>query len=737
MKITFDEQDINRLTNIDTGEGVLIGLGNDPQLVFNWNGAFRPGWYCFHLHLEGNPGGVPELFFDMGHGFNQVERISLVPNSGGKSYKGLIKLPKKPDLVRLDPTDTNNAFVVKSLRANRISNPVVLAQGGIRLATVALSDPSRLGPMLNRAKELLVSDSIAGVNVRPVEKIKDPYSQWQATHDFLPDRDTSTYEATLARLSWKPKISVLMPVYNPDPEHLTAAIASVQAQLYDNWELCIADDASTKKSIPRLLKKLMAEDPRIRVRFRETNGHISQASNSALTLVTGDWIVPLDHDDLLRPHALAEVAIMINGNRDANFIYSDEDKINDAGVRLDPHFKPDFSPDLLRSMNYFNHLSAFRADLVKLLGGWREGFEGAQDYDLVLRVLDHVRNQGIHHIPKILYHWRVTEGSTAMAQGEKSYAWEAGQRALTDHLARNRIDAQVEPIETVPFYRTRYAITDPAPKVSLIIPTRDKVELLRVAVDSIFEKTQYDNFEVVIVDNGSEEAETHAYFNVLKAGSRPVRILDWDAPFNFSAINNFAVENCDADIVGLVNNDVEVIAGDWLREMVSWAQQSRIGCVGAKLYYPDNSIQHAGVIAGIGGVAGHSHKYYERGSHGYFSRLKVAQNVTAVTAACLLVRRDVYREVGGLDEKDLRVAFNDVDFCFKVLNAGYTNIWTPWAELYHHESKTRGAENTPEKRKRFEAEVRQMQARWPQLIDKDPYYNPNLTRDLEDFSLRP
>ena len=475
----------------------------------------------------------------------------------------------------------------------------------------------------------------------------EAYALWQARYDYDPSKDRQHLQDRLATLQRRPKISVLMPVYNPEPEHLEAAIRSVEHQVYSNWELCIADDASTDPRIRAVLEAARSRDGRVKTVYRPTNGHISEASNSALGLVTGEYVALLDHDDILREHGLAEVVLEIQSHPDAELIYSDEDKLDGDGRRYDAYFKPDFSRELFRSQNYLNHLTVHRTENIRAVGGWRRGFEGSQDYDLNLRIFERVGAEKIRHIPKVLYHWRAAPGSTAQAGSEKKYAYTAGFRALEEHVARTGLAAKVEAPPKSPFYRLRLEIPEPRPLVSLIIPTRNKVELLRSCIASIIEKTTYDNYEIVIVDNGSTEAEALAYLNILSRDKR-IRILPYDKPFNYSAINNFAVSKANGDVVGLINNDVEVISPDWLTEMVSWAIQPDVGCVGAKLYYADNTIQHAGVILGVGGVANHSHLGFPRKAAGYFGRLVVVHNISAVTGACLIVRAEIFRRVRGL-----------------------------------------------------------------------------------------
>lgn len=559
-----------------------------------------------------------------------------------------------------------------------------------------------------------------------------PYQKWITAYATLSlaDRDAQRGEVE----TWKnpPLVSIVVPVYNTPERWLRLAVESVQAQTYRHWELCLADDASPDKHVKPLLADLAKSDPRIKVVYREKNGHISAASNSALAIATGELLALLDHDDELAPNALFETVSAFRANPTAVLVYSDEDKIDEEGHRLDPYFKPDYLPDLYVSQNYISHLSVYRIKAVRDVGGFREGYEGSQDWDLALRVIDHVGGDKVIHVPKVLYHWRAIPGSTALLLSEKNYPLEAARKALTDHFVRKQ---QPVALITVPgdHWRIKYPLPSPAPRVALIIPTRNRVNLLSHCVDSILEKTRYPNFEVVVVDNASDDPATLTYFEQLK--KRGVRILPFPGPFNYSAINNFAVQQVEADIVGLLNNDLEVIHGDWLEEMASQAARPEIGCVGAMLYYPTDRIQHAGVIVGMGGVAGHAFRDYPRGTPGVFNRARLAQNFSAVTAACLLIRRSTYLKVGGLDEKALAVAFNDVDFCLKVRAAGYWNLWTPFAELYHHESASRGADDTPEKSERFAREVQTMLARWPHEIANDPAYNHNLSLDQHDFTL--
>ena len=582
------------------------------------------------------------------------------------------------------------------------------------------------------------------------------YERWVVAYDTLSNDRISALRESSRHLPRRPLVSIVMPVYNVPERWLAKAISSIGAQTYNNWELCIADDASTAPHIRPLLEKYAAADPRIKVCFREKNGHISAASNSALALATGEFIALLDHDDELTPHALHEVVTLLNARPDTDFIYSDEDKIDEEGHRHEPYFKPDFLPDLFLAQNYTSHLTVYRAALVKEAGGFRVGYEGSQDWDLALRIVTLIKDPSrIRHIPKVLYHWRAIPGSTALLSSEKNYPVEAARRALTDHFSR--LNQPVELI-TVPgdHWRVKYPLPANPPLVSLLIPTRNGLKFLQCCVGSILAKTTYPNYEILIIDNGSDDPATVAYLKKVAWASRPcsdsdpstlssqlstpacrapVRVLPYHQPFNYSAINNYAAQHARGTVLGLLNNDLEVISPGWLDEMVSQALRPGIGCVGAMLYYPNETIQHAGVILGLGGVAGHAFRDFPRNTEGVFNRARLVQNYGAVTAACLVLQKKIFDQVGGFDEKNLSVAFNDIDFCLKVRAAGHRNLWTPFAELYHHESVSRGAEDTPEKHERFRQEVETMMKRWAAELKHDPAYNPNLTLELTDFTL--
>lgn len=719
-------------------------LGNDGSFDCVAPNAFplAGGWYRVDAKFLSRGGELvqPVLYPDYGFGAIEGTRVRLpFLSTGGHSC--VVRFVSGVHSLRLNPSIAMCEFEIDGFRLQQIGKAQALTnmfkglwrKTGGRRARVSITVQAVRALLSGGPRQL--GDWLYGAYVGvEQEDAPDTYTQWLGLYDRTNAVRDRSIGSRLDKLQNKPLISVVMPVYNTDRTWLRACIESVRAQHYQNWELCIADDASPATHVRSVLDDYVAHDPRIRVEYRDKNGHISAASNTGLDMARGEFVALLDHDDELHPMALLVMAEAIDANPQWQMIYSDEDKIDTRGRRYDPYFKADFNYELFLGQNCVSHLGVYNTSLLREIGGFQLGMEGSQDWDLALRCVERLRSDQIGHVAAVLYHWRAIPGSTALSGDQKSYAHDAGYKAVTAHLARVASGATAEPVAGLPGnYRIRYPVTFPEPRVSLIVPTRDRVHLLKMCVTSILQKTEYKNYEILVVDNGSVEAETLDYFASL-VDHPLVRVLPYPHPFNYSAINNFAVAHTEADVVGLVNNDIEAIGPDWLTEMVSHAVRPGVGCVGAMLYYPNDTVQHAGVILGFGGIAGHGHHAHPRGSLGYFGRLALVQDYSAVTAACLLVRREVYNEVGGLDES-LKVAFNDVDFCLRVRAAGYRNVWTPAAELYHHESASRGHEDTPEKVARFESEILFMRNRWGDALDQDPAYNPNLSVNTTPFAL--
>ncbi|MBI4948368.1 glycosyltransferase family 2 protein [Candidatus Berkelbacteria bacterium] len=538
-------------------------------------------------------------------------------------------------------------------------------------------------------------------------------------------------EQTKKKFKIMPLISIVVPTYNTPINFLKPMVESVQKQSYQNWELCIADGSTNPKTI-NYLKELVLTDKRIKLELLESNGGIAVNTNKAIDLATGDFVCLLDHDDTLAPFALFEIVSAINANPNADMLYSDEDKLSYNGkIRSHPHFKPDWSPITIRSYNFVTHLLTLKRSLLNKIGKINSGFEGAQDYDLILRASEHAKQ--IMHIPKILYHWREHANSTSTNSGSKNYANYSTQRAVNLYLKRKKLPARVIEGPLFASARTIYYL-ESEPLISIIIPTKNHVDTLRTCISSITNRSTYQNLEIIVVDTGSKEDIVFDYYKSL---SDPrIKIINWNRPFNYSAVNNFAAERCGGEYLIFLNNDTEVITAGWIEYLLEYCQQKDIGAVGAKLLYPDNTLQHAGVIIGIGGVAGHSHKHLPENFGGYFGRLSYPINVSAVTAACLMIKRELFQKIGGFDES-YPLAFNDVDLCMKITEQNQQIVWTPYAKLYHYESKTRGYEDTPERQARFLKEINRFKAKWKkQLQQGDPFYNKNLSLTKEDYSIK-
>ncbi len=559
------------------------------------------------------------------------------------------------------------------------------------------------------------------------------YHAWIEQYDTHEGRNLEILKERSDALSSTPLISIILPVYNAPLEVFRQTIQSVLDQVYTNWELCIADDCSSDLELRAYLAGLADEDRRIKVAFREHRGHISEASNTALALATGEFVGLLDHDDVLAVNALLEVAWTLTDHPSVDLIYSDEDKIDAQGARFEPYFKSDWNLDLLYGQNYVNHFGVYRTAVVRRLGGFRKGYEGSQDYDLVLRFIETIPSQNIRHIPKILYHWRASVTSTAADPNAKRYAVEASRRALRDHFRRTGKDVEVLPVAGCQHHRVRWTVNDPG-LVSVIVATRDRHRLLQTCVTGLRQHTDYPNVELIVVDNGSTEPASVRYLRHLES-TGGTTVIRSPGPFNFSKLANTGARIAGGAYLLFMNNDVEMIDDTWLTEMVSHGCRENVGVVGARLLFPDDRIQHAGVRIGVGGVAGHVFKGWHKHDLGYKGRTQLAQDVSAVTGACMLVKRRVFDEVGGFDARHLQIAFNDIDFCLKARKLGYLIVWTPFATLIHHESASRGSDRTPVTADRFQREFTFMQRTWRTDRYEDPYFNPNLSLDSTDIRL--
>ena len=556
-----------------------------------------------------------------------------------------------------------------------------------------------------------------------------PYGPWYEKHKRT---EQELKKQSEKRFKENVLISVAVPVYHTGELFLRQMIESVMDQSYKNWELCIVNADPDDEKVREILNEYAEKDKRIRVWELAENEGIGKNTNRAFEMAEGEYVALLDHDDLLAPDALFEVACAIERSH-PDIIYSDEDKVSGENLEhTQPHFKPDFNIDLLRANNYICHLLVIRKTLIDKVGGFREGFDGAQDHDFIFRCSDNA--DIIVHIPRILYHWRTHQASTADNPASKLYAYEAGIRAVRENIERNGEEAEVTHTKDYGFYKVVYKVRRRS-LVSIIIPNKDNKDTLKKCIDSVLTKTTYDNYEIIIVENNSTQQETFDYYKELEKNSR-IRVIKWEKEFNFSAINNYAAKSANGEYLLFLNNDIEVRSADWIDGMLGNAQRKDVGIVGCRLLYPDNTIQHAGVIIGIGGIAGHAFTNLPAARSGYMHRASTQVDYSAVTAACMMISKKLFEEVGGFEEK-LTVAFNDIDLCLRVREKGYLVVYDAYVEMIHYESKTRGSEDSKEKVRRFQDEIEYMRTRWIDILKQgDPYYNPNLTLSKWNFSLR-
>ena len=596
--------------------------------------------------------------------------------------------------------------------------------GGITLMQKTIAYLKRYGlkRTLRRTGEKLSEKMGSGQN---------NYMRWRKK--YLPTQQELQTQSRNTFLQ-EPLISIVVPLYRTKETYLRALVDSVKNQTYKNWQLCLSDGSGSSSPLKVILQEL-AEDPRIRICLSTTPLGIAENTNTAMKLADGAYLTFADHDDLLDPSALYEFVKMINREPDADFFYSDEDKISmDGREYFQPHFKPDYCPDMLCSVNYICHMVMVKRSLYEQTGPLNPDYDGAQDYDFVLRATERARK--IVHIPKPLYHWRSHQDSTAENPASKLYAFEAGMRAIQAHYDRLHIDARVEMGPYPGLYRTRYGLPSPGPLISIIIPNKDHIADLDQCVQSILEKSAYRNFEFVIVENNSCEEETFTYYRKMEQQSEQFRVLYWEKEFNFSLINNFGAQQAGGEYLLFLNNDTQALDEGLLGELLGPCLRSEVGAVGARLLYPDGTVQHAGVVIGYGGIAGHAFAYSSDSDNGYFSRSIIQCNYSAVTAACMMVKKSVFEELGGFDG-ELRVAFNDIDFCLRLGQSGRLVVYNPYARMIHYESKSRGYEDTPEKIARFNREANEFLRRWKEILENgDPCYNPNLSLDRVDFALK-
>lgn len=717
---------------IESGHGdTWRSTGADPQIRLKRKDGteeFGQGWYRLSIAFEAGrqPADQCALYPDYGSGFLEKDRIpiSSLAASAGSSMSGVIPLKHSVRRLRFDPCHSPQEVSIGRCTLAPLSRASVITRLLWRERRESIGAwRYRIQRAVRQARRHGWRSAVEQLYAAHIGTLVLPgldYEEWLRRYENAP-------LAPGAGVVEGPLVSVILPTYNTNPVALAACIESVLGQHYGNWELCIADDASTCSGTLDLLRERASEDQRIKLAFREENGHISPATNTALELASGEFAVLLDHDDCLHPHALHEIAIASAQNPLWDLIYSDEDKIDANGQRCDPYFKPDFNLDLLRAQNCISHVGAYRMRVLREIGGLRVGFEGSQDWDLALRFVERVGDRAVGHIPRVLYHWRKSQTSTASSSAAKPYASSVALRAIGSHLQRTAPGATVETIEGQPGnYRVRHPSPSDLPKVSVIIPSRDQAELLGRCVASIRETTHGERLEFILVDNGSQSfkaAELFARF----AEEGAIVIRD-DQAFNYSRLNNIAAARATGELLLFVNDDVEATHDGWLAEMRSHALRGDVGAVGAKLYYPDGRIQHAGVVLGGSGIAANVGRGEPPSSSGSMNRLLLAQNYSAVTAACMVMRKAVFDAVGGFDES-LAVDFNDVDLCLRLRERGWLVVWTPYARLFHHESPSRGAPRTEFEIARALKEQEIFISRWWAWMEADPAYNVNLELD--------
>ena len=749
--------DLENFIKAGKGIKILLKAGNEEKTLLERDAAeLEKGWkaasiqyYVDFCGLEDRRITIRGWMLDL-TGENDLS----VTDENGNEVPGVLNRSLRPDVAEnlgLEgrvPENTESGFVFSCPRSEfqgkklvfHMKNTLVEKCYEISMKKIDFqySKAGRLKKAIGRGKlaenkEILKKRGITGL----LDHVKDNYFTDEEQYQrWLKKKRPSAWELhrqSKRTFDYEPLISIVIPLYNTPQEYLRKLLQSITAQSYGKFELCLAD-GSTKKGPAAFVKKFYGNDPRIRLKHLKLNAGISENTNEAIRMATGEFLMFADHDDFLEPDALYEMVRALNENRELDLIYTDEDLCDEKGeCFFAPRMKPDFNPDFLRSINYICHLVLVRKSLAEEVGLLRKQCDGAQDYDFLLRCIE--KTDRVYHIPKVLYHWRVSETSTAGNQDSKTYAIDAGKLALTEHYARLGYEAEVEYTGIFIMYRMRLKLKS-QPLVTILIPNKDQVETLANCLSSIYEKTDYPYFEILVVENNSEKEETFAYYEKMKQEHENFHVVTYQGGFNYSAINNFGVRHAKGEYILFLNNDTEVISPFWIREMLGFCQREDTAAVGAKLFYPDGLVQHCGVVVGIANYAGHVQNFKTRRDNGYFGRLRAVQDISAVTAACMLVKRSVFEEIGGFDES-FEVAFNDVDLCLRIRETGKLIVQDPNVELYHYESKSRGYENTPEKLARFKGEVIRFRKRWKAFLEKgDPYYSPNLTLMNGECTLR-
>ncbi|MEM8650224.1 MAG: glycosyltransferase family 2 protein [Pseudomonadota bacterium] len=710
----------------------LRSTGNDQYFIYDLSDKSTIGLKRIELEVEYVTGhGVPKLYIPVHGQFSEASAYSF-NKIGPNKYDFYFFAIKHINQIRIDYTDRELEFKIHSATCKSVSFVDTLKYFSDYYRSNSTGKKRKLGATRHNLRSLRSKSFAPDLrNYRFGTDLGNTYHDWIDIHNK--PADPASYASEMERLKRKPLFSILVPTYNVDVKYFRELISSLDGQIYQRFEVCIADDCSTNKALKAYLIELAQSSDRYKVVIRRKNGNISAASNDALKMCSGDFVVLADHDDMMHPLALLEVVRAINKNPDAKILFSDEDKIDENNIRSDPYFKTEWDKNLFYCHNSMTHLIVYRREDIEAVGGFRSEFDGSQDYDLALRIIEQVDEQDIIHIPNVLYHWRMITGSVALGGAEKNYAHDRARQAIQQHFDRIGLDARSVAGPNQYVHSVEYGVDDTA-LVSIVICTRDRSDLLKTCIDSIVEKTDYSNFEILIVDNGSVEPKTLAYFDRIKK-ENIARIVHDDSDFNYSKLNNLGVSESKGEIICLLNNDIEVISSNWLEQLVAHVQRPEVGAVGAKLLYPDGSIQHAGVVVGMGGYAAHPYAGLPSDTLVNNGKAQLTQQVSAVTGACLVTTRSVYEQVDGLDEVNFAIAYNDVDYCLKVRKLGMQVIYEPRAILYHHESVSRGSDVAPEKIKRFEREKAALKERWPNEIRTVPFFSPNYDRGSAHFTV--